>query len=163
MEKYNTILKRLLAAIIDGILLYPISFLESLYMNKGVSLFAVGTLAVTSAYLFYFILLHAKYGHTIGKKITGLRVLDISESRLINFKKSILRESPLIVINLGIILYVITFFNADLSKTEEVFYDITFIINSIWIGAELIFMLSNKKRRAIHDLIADSVVIKVPE
>lgn len=162
MGKYNTFPRRLLAGIIDGIFLYPISFLESLYINKGVSLFAIGTFATGVIYSLYFIILHAKYGHTIGKIITGLKVLDISELRLINFKKSILRESPFVVINLAIILYVIALLGDDLSKTEERFHNITYTINLIWIGLEIIYMLTNKKRRAIHDVIADSVVIKVP-
>jgi len=30
----------------------------------------------------------------------------------------------------------------------------------IWIGSELLVMLTNKKRRALHDFIAGTVVIK---
>jgi len=161
MKKYNTILLRLLAVIIDEIVLYPITLLEPLYTNKGNSLFAIGTVSIVLINVLYFILLHTKYGYTIGKKITGLKVLDASESRLISLKKSTLRESPYILINLGIIFYVFIFFNTDRSKAEKMLYDLTFILNSIWVGLELIYTLSNKKRRAIHDLIANSVVINV--
>ena len=163
MQKYNTIAKRHVAVIIDGIILYPVTLLESLYMNKGIVLFTTGTLGVAVLCLLYFVLLHAKYGQAIGKKIAGVKVLDINELRFINLIKSILRESPQIVINLGITIYVVSFFSADLSKTEQVFYDTAYISNVSWIVLDLSYALSNKKRRTIHDLIADSVVINVPD
>lgn len=162
MEKYKTLPKRLLAAIIDGIILYPISFLDSFYTNKSVPLFVMGTLAVAVIYLFYFVFSHAKFGYTIGKKVTGLKVLDVSESRLITVKSSMLRESPLVVINLGVILYAGAFLNTNILEFEEIFYNITSGANLIWVIAELIYALSNKKNRAIHDLIAGSVVVKEP-
>lgn len=162
MKKYNTILKRILAVIIDVVILFPIDHLESLYMNKSVLLFAVGKLATTAIYIFYFTLLHAKYGQTVGKIVAELKVMDISESRLINYKKSILRILPFIIINLAVLLYVIIRFGADVSKAEEEFYELSSTISLIWISIELIYILSNKKRRAIHDIVADSVVIKVP-
>jgi uncharacterized RDD family membrane protein YckC len=50
-----------------------------------------------------------------------------------------------------------------ITPTEEVLnnYDnFTLIVALVWILLELITMLANKKRRAIHDFIAGSVVIR---
>jgi uncharacterized RDD family membrane protein YckC len=163
MEKYNTLLRRLLAAIIDGIILFPLSFIEAVYTDKGILQFAIGSFGVTGGYVFYFIILHVRYGQTIGKKITRVQVLDASEIRLITFKQSLIRESPLLLINFIVLLYVSFFVNTDISKAESTFYDATFIANFTWAIAELIYAISNNKRRAIHDALAGSVVAKLPK
>ncbi len=165
MNKYHTFLKRLCAAFIDGIILYPIVFIDTAANNSTNNLlFIVCKFLSAFLYIFYFIILHAKYGQTIGKKLMNIKVVDIAEVNLIGFKRAIIRELPWIITNILIFIYLFKSLfllkNTDLISVKENYDDLTFIVSFTWLGIELISMFTNPKRRAIHDWLAKSVVIK---
>jgi len=161
MYRYQTFGSRFLATIIDGVL---ISILTIFVFNTIIKFSPQPYLSATSvtlirAGLFYFysIFLHYKYGQTLGKKITNVKVVSKSdETKLITLADAFKRDS------IGIILVLIgIFLKQSYPTTPNVMRSLFLFSSQTWMLAEIITMLFNKKRRAIHDFLANSVVIDV--
>ena len=162
-QKYQTGLKRLGAAIVDGIVFMPLLLVDQWLLGKTNNNYLIIAWTVFTTFLavFYSIFAHYKYGQTIGKWVAGIKVLDISETKLLTFRQSILRDSIYLVIEIIGLLYFM-FLVLQIGKTEYILNDYrSFADQPIlwWTLIELISMLSNPKRRAVHDFIAKSVVI----
>ncbi len=163
-EKYRTGLKRLWAAIVDGIIFMPLLLVEQwIYKTTdNVSTLFIWATFVSFAPLIYSIILHYKNGQTIGKWVAGVKVLDISETRKITLRQSIYRDSFYLVVALvGLIYY--SFLLAHSDDKQNILSDYsTFSDNPAfwWTLIELITMLTNSKRRALHDFIAKSIVVR---
>lgn len=73
VERYKTFFRRLLAGLIDGVLLAPvpllINYLSTFY--TGTVLFALWCVLEFSADWIYSVFFHWRYGQTIGKKAPG--------------------------------------------------------------------------------------------
>jgi uncharacterized RDD family membrane protein YckC len=72
-QKYKTGVKRLGAAIVDGIVFMPLLLVEQWLLGKtdNSSIILSWTVFTTLLTLFYSIFTHYKYGQTIGKWVTG--------------------------------------------------------------------------------------------
>ncbi|HLX90029.1 MAG TPA: RDD family protein [Puia sp.] len=152
--RYETFGSRFLAAIIDGLLLrlvsqYLISTLKLDYDNDTFAL-----VIRVALFYSYSILLHYRFGQTLGKKIAKVIVVSNSdESQLINLWNAFKRDS------VGI------FFSglALLAKVYDIHNSFTVALIgysiSAWMWAELITLFFNNKMRAIHDFLGNSVVI----
>jgi uncharacterized RDD family membrane protein YckC len=103
----------------------------------------------------YLVLMHGKYGQTLGKMWTGIVVLDISENAISMFQALKREIVPICLIIVGDVLWSFGFLGGH-PKLQWIFA----YVGILWFAAEMITMLFNKKRRAIHDFIAGSVVIK---
>ena len=163
-QKYYTGLKRLGAAIVDGIVFMPLLLVDQWLIGKtdNNSLIISWTIFTTFLSLFYSIFAHYKYGQTIGKWVAGVKVLDISETKTLTLRHSILRDSFYLVIEIIGLLY-FTFLFLQTGKTEYILNDYrSFADQPIlwWTLIELISMLTNTKRRAVHDFLARSVVVR---
>jgi uncharacterized RDD family membrane protein YckC len=117
----------------------------------------------SSAYLLYSIVLHGIKGQTVGKMLTRVRVLDVSESQL-TIKQAVLRDIvPLAFTVMGVVLGIrIAMGGVDpLADPELTAIDLMIGFTGLaWFIAEVVTMLWNKKRRALHDYIARSVVVR---
>ncbi len=179
-ERYKTFWRRFFAAIIDGILVsIPVSiigsaiamsdvnekrsvfehlFSESTYVTETTILITLLTAVIT---VIYSVVMNGNYGGTFGKKWAGLRVVSGSdEQSVIGIPRAIRRDLPFIVMELlGIIFLTMSLdtYTPHKAGTAE---SIVNNLSGIWVLAELITMFSNDRRRAIHDILADSVVIK---
>jgi uncharacterized RDD family membrane protein YckC len=114
---------------------------------------------ILTAYTVYF---HGKYGQTLGKRIIGIKVLDMDESSTIGFKRAILRESIWLLFSFSALVYSFfqNGFENQLQEEIATSYDaIISLFTLSWPVVELITMFFNEKRRAVHDFIAQSVVI----
>lgn len=162
-EKYHTGFRRLGASIIDGTIFTPLLMLDLWILNQtdNVWIIFAWTALNASLYYTYSIYFHYKFGRTIGKWVLRIKVLDVSETKLLTLKQSILRDSLYLVIQIICLLY----FLIMVAKTGDLdiiimdyrnFIDYSFLC---WMALELITMLTNEKRRAIHDWLAGSVVI----
>ena len=165
MEIYKTFWRRLGALIIDGLLFVPLTGLTFFLMWRGLGFgtYLVLTLLSTAGYATYFILMHGRSGQTLGKMATGVKVITIDDQPL-TYGGAALRYLPFILV--GIITALPMFFY--LAKAGEVsFQTITQAprwsnwLNWIWMLAQLITLLTNPMRRAIHDFLAGTKVVVV--
>lgn len=164
MEKYRTFTPRLLALILDVIIIVlpvVIAFviIDAINLPSALRMILSFVLGLTSS--FYFIILHAKFGQTIGKRVANVKVLDISETP-IGYRQAFLRELP------NLILSVASFIVTDLLEIGAVnvgspayfWTNPMIIIFHLWLIADLGVFLFNEKRRALHDYIAGTVVVR---
>ncbi len=167
IEKYHTFWSRFLALIIDGILLKPLEIIDTYILNGTIE--SLGIMAWGIFYsiigILYYVLMHYKYGQTVGKMIVRIKVIDVSEERLLSLYQACLRNIlSILLLPFSIYIYYILAFSGKdmpsiIADNPWMSY-MTFIILA-WVLLEFITMLFNEKRRAIHDLIAGSVVIKL--
>lgn len=113
---------------------------------------AAGMLVITSAYFVYF---HGRYGQTIGKRLLRIRVLSAKDEKPIGYAMAIRRESTWIVWG-GLTAFSLHWLNdampsvaASISTAE-----------TVWWFADILVLLLNSRRRAIHDFIGGTVVRK---
>jgi uncharacterized RDD family membrane protein YckC len=161
--KYHTGVKRLGAAIIDSIIFTPLLFADLWVLNQTDNVWIVFAWTVFNASLYYLysIFFHYKFGRTVGKWIVGIKVVDLSETKLLSLKQSFLRDSLYVILQLLGFVY----FLYRVAQTGDIdiiimdyrnFIDYSFLG---WMALELLSMLTNEKRRAIQDQLAGSVVI----
>ena len=163
-KKYRTGLKRLGAAILDGIIFIPLLFVgQWIYKTtNNISLLFTWTTFLVFTPIIYSVFLHYKYGQTYGKWVAGVKVLDVGETRTLTFRQSLYRDSfYLLVATIGFIYYGVLLTQTTEQETVLNEYS-SFSDNPIfwWTLIELITMLLNSKRRALHDFIAKSIVVR---
>ncbi len=95
-----------------------------------------------------------------------IKVFDLDEKNLIGYKRAFLRESVWFFVSIAGIIWLIIKtpdINPASGEFDVEYNDIGMIVSSAWLLTELITMLSNSKRRAVHDYLAGSVVIDLNE
>jgi len=170
-RKYSTFGPRFWTGSVDSCVLWPITFLGSILMALQLPP-VIGVMLVLTqnlTWIFYTVFMHAKYGQTYGKMVCKVRVVDFGTEGAISLRQACLREGIPIVLSLGIIGYEIYAISAGILSTAaiakgEVAKDRAFwvlaILPLLWFVAEAVTMLTNEKRRALHDYIAGTVVIR---
>lgn len=109
---------------------------------------------------------HARRGQTVGKKAMGVKVLDVSEQRIPTFGQAFLRDAVYIVMSVGSLAYFIYLVSVHQYVTGNEQVNgvpgrILVYAGLGWFLLEVVSMLTNPKRRAFHDIIAKTVVLKV--
>ena len=172
--KYAGFWKRLGAGWIDGfVLLLPTIFL--IWLNSVSRTWAFLTeLPLAFLCYAYEIYFHGRWGQTIGKRSVDIKVVAIDGSS-ITWRQAFLRSS----VGLGLgILYSISTFVGLFNMTDVNFSDLTWadlavkqaelspyineitIAMYIWMASEVVVLLFNRKKRALHDFIAGTVVVE---
>ena len=166
--KYRTFWPRVGAAFIDGIVIFiPLAFLNYLiwlnFLEIPSGLLFIWFIFSSFAYLIYSVLMHGFFGQTLGKMNFKVKVLDISENKL-TMRQAFLRDIIPIILTTAAVIHeapnVIKKVNLYGLDQKSIFMVILSYINYAWVLAEVVTMLTNSKRRALHDFIAKSVVIK---
>lgn len=176
-EKYRTFWPRFWASLIDEIFFVVVLSLVMVALLPGLE--NVMDIIVPFLFLAYFIVLHGLFGQTLGKFLCKVKVVSVAEKR-INFQHAIMRDIvPLILITILFIYYIFVI-NPALSNVvipgmseEEVmvmkaikmhefswFFVVLRLVQLLWLLTEVITMLTNDKRRALHDYIAGTVVVR---
>ncbi len=167
-QKYKTFWPRLGAAFLDGAALAPLIWLDKILWNTTsipiilflwLLIYTAISLSFSIGFLYYF-------GQTPGKMATGVIVLDHHGKKL-SFQQAILRNIVSVVIT-PLSLFIVSK-NLFIGEIANRGYgeDMQFLwwnmgLMMIWMFLEMITMLFNSKRRAIHDLIAGTVVVRQP-
>jgi uncharacterized RDD family membrane protein YckC len=125
---------------------------------------------------FYSVYLVQRFGGTPGKRLMKIRIAKVNGDP-VTYREALLRYFPewLLTIGSSVALMI-----AALHVTDAQFFAASSFIErahlmqsatpswnwpmqialNIWVWSEFIVMLTNKKRRAIHDFIAGTIVIK---
>jgi len=162
------------AAIIDTLLI--ISFMAILLFLQSSSLTIEMITRIILGFLFsiYTIYFHYKFGATLGKMATGIKVT-LPNGDPLGLKEALLRSS----VDLGFVFLAVIadfiaisnadpdqFMNAGWIERSDYIYSllpawskILSTCSHLWFWSECIVLLFNKRKRAIHDFIAGTVVI----
>ena len=94
MTKYNTFWPRFCAGFIDGFVFLPLGFVDGYLASpeRGPFILIAWGIVSYSIYWLYSVLLHARYGQTLGKMANNIIVLDISEERKPTFRQAFIRD-----------------------------------------------------------------------
>ena len=164
---YQTFWPRFWALFIDGLVFAPVAFFDGYFTSpeRGPVVIIAWT-AVTYALLpVYNVLLHARYGQTLGKMATRVKVLDLSEGHIPTLRQAFLREIvqiTLYALDLCVVVYLaVTGEYALADKLLSLPGRIWIYLAAGALVAELAVMASNDKRRALHDCIAGTVVVRL--
>lgn len=166
LPQYQTFWQRFWAGFIDALIFAPLAiptwFIFKPQTPKWMILaWAVVFYLSTPVYSIY---LHGRYGKTVGKRIMGVVVLDASEQRLPNFRQALIRDIVLVISQL---ILLANFFRVVIAsgyvyhidnKMGQFGYAFEWA-SEIWFWVEVVTMLSNRKRRALHDWLAGTVVV----
>jgi uncharacterized RDD family membrane protein YckC len=167
ISKYSTFWPRFWAAFVDGIIFMVILYVESLifgfeYNQQDKLLQAFNGLQLA----LYSMCMHGLCGgQTFGKMALGVKVLNHSDELDIDLKQALRRESVNLVINvLSIFFIVVIASSLEVSGTLSSFITYGVIVFGvlaiIWAISEFVTMLFNDKRRALHDFIGKTVVVR---
>ena len=163
-SKYETFWPRFWAAIIDSLVLAPLSWVGSLALGSTTGLIAVVCLAgLLLGPSTYAIVLHRLYGQTVGKALMRVRILDHSERRGIDFRQAFVRESPVVLAS-ALTLYS-SAYAAYLGVSSYAWGpgSMELAVWNLWLWLEMATMVFNKRRRALHDLMAGTVVVRTSD
>lgn len=172
-DRYSTFAARFWAGCVDGCVLWPVSFITAALFSLSLprSLGALVLVVERLSYLVYTVLFHARYGQTVGKMFTHVRVVDFRTEGKISFWQALLREGIPALLNLGYLAYEIfailtgRITAGDLANgkalAQTTGLHIVTNLPLLWFAIEVLTMLTNKKRRALHDFIAGTVVVQI--
>jgi len=164
MNRYQTFWKRIIATLIDGLVFLPMIILNFWIVDAEVSdrIYFVVALVEAIFGIGYSVLLHWKYGQTLGKMVVKVRVLDISE-KPINFWQALLRDVAYITDGVLYLAVMLTLFEVGYSRTM-LFESIGLYLSIpilVWLAIDTVVCIKNRKYRALHDFIAGTVVVRL--
>jgi uncharacterized RDD family membrane protein YckC len=167
LTRYRTFWPRFWAAFLDSGVLGPLQWIDILIWNSFTAapvllcwsfILLVASLTITVGMV-------AMYGQTPGKMACGIKIVSLDDS-LVSLKQALLRDI------LGVLLGPVTFFiqcsnifKGQLANRAMGSYQSLLWFGGammIWVFLEFITMLTNQRRRAIHDFIAGTVVVRDP-
>jgi uncharacterized RDD family membrane protein YckC len=173
--EYASFWQRLGALLIDGLCLLPatgVQFIPRLSLWIYLVWYVTGIVAAEV----YNVSLHAIWGKTVGKMLLGIKVVK-TDGMAIGWSRALLRASVDLVLSLVTVASEIIFLSGvdpmkwrDLSMWQRAelreqspvtrFDEWSFYLLLAWTLSEVIVMLTNKRRRALHDFLAGTVVVK---
>jgi uncharacterized RDD family membrane protein YckC len=159
---------RFMAVIIDGLVLFPFALLLGKFIQWPSPIPVLGAVLYGLMFPVYHIVLLALFGQTLGKKVVGLRV-ELIDGELIKWRQAILRH----VVDLCFALILVAGWISVLAdhqfqtvryytllKPKLPFFIWAGNVWTAWIWSELLIMLLNRRRRALHDFIAGTWVVQ---
>ena len=168
-NKYKTFWRRFWANLFDGLVVgFPLGILVFVLERAGVipsasvPYFQQAAGLVT---LSYYIVMHALFGQTVGKMATGVKVFDKSGELEISWRQAVMRVIVPVLFFLASTSY-LAYSGTSIEEAWEAgslgpFWNAYVYLSIAWIAAEVITTLANSKRRAVHDFIAGTVVVRV--
>jgi uncharacterized RDD family membrane protein YckC len=167
---YGTFKERAFASLIDGLILLPLVAIEWFNKStwKNLELLVVTFLTGLTYKLFF----EYKYGATIGKKAMKLKVVNTAFLP-VNLKEVLFRNifdiaERTFFFVIGVIIYRSPEFNTISSNKEYTDFSKTLINTNLYVVVftlltiiEIIFIVTDKKRRALHDRLGETLVIKI--
>lgn len=174
--RYAGFWPRLGAMLLDGLILGPVGWL-SILAGGHHRLYDVYTfIPFILLGLFYNVYLVRRFGGTPGKLIVGIRIRKVNGDP-VGYREAILRELPDTILNalvsFALLLPLFQMTDAEYASLSftglyqrqlalaPAWYKPANWAQNIWFWSELVVLLTNRKRRALHDFIAGTVVVHV--
>jgi uncharacterized RDD family membrane protein YckC len=165
MSQYGTFWARVWAGFVDGLIFSQLGLLSSYFSSpgRGMTTLVIWTVVSYSIYPIYSVTMHARTGQTIGKRVAGIRVMNVDEDRIPSLRQAFLRDIGIIIPGALAMLYtvylIVTHSYTIETLTSGSFIETLSYANGAWFLIEITTMFLNEKRRAFHDLIAGTVVV----
>ena len=162
LKVYAGFWKRFGASLVDGFVLFLVLFPVQLILlvSTPLSTALVGAIILSIFFPVYAIFFHYRYGATIGKMITNIKVT-LPNGSPIGIKEAFLRSS--VELGLSIVGMFVELSEISTGDAEQylssVWHEAVEIIGWLWFWSEVVVLLFNERRRAIHDFIAGTVVV----
>lgn len=166
-DKYSTFWPRFWAATIDGIAFTLLLYIECLlfgieYNAQDKFLQALNGIQ----FAIYAIFMHGYFGQTLGKMFMNVKVLNHNTETEINVKQALRRESVNLALNITWLIFILVI-ATSLDVSGDISLGLSYavigfgVVAVIWALSEFITMLFNDKRRAVHDYIGKTVVVRI--
>ena len=169
-RKYRTFWRRFFAEFADGLVLLPVSLATGWVWRHAATvplpLLALHYLVSRLLFFIYEIYFLGTHGQTPGKMALGVVVLDVSERRHVSYRQALLRNAVPLGFTLLLLPYqlfqILTgrFYLLHPGSKPDVVSWLLGQVIMVWFLLEIVTMTFNSKRRALHDFIAGSVVVK---
>lgn len=168
-KRYLTFWPRFLAGWVDSLVLWPLCTFLYYILRLDVPIWLlVAVYPINNAISWgYTIFLHGRCGQTAGKMVTRVRIVDAKTYSAISFRHAFLRDCIPILFTIPFVVNG-TYELVTLRMRNETWPSGEFStagawafgVVIAWYVAELITMLTNRRRRAIHDFVAGTVVVR---
>lgn len=172
---YSGFWQRVGAYFIDFLIMAPLASLDY-FLGGEIRLLQLYVLVPSQILsLFMFIYMVRKYGGSPGKLVMGLRIA-MADGAPVTLKAALLRYGVMwslsVLMALAMILAIMSTpdnshmslsymaRSAAVSQYLPSWYTPVLVLTQLWVWGSLITILCNRKRRAIHDFIAGTVVLR---
>ncbi|MEL1240271.1 RDD family protein [Flavobacterium flavipallidum] len=161
--------------LLDAIIMLPLIYIIFYINGLSINMYFYTIIPNLLFGIWYNIYLPKRYGGTPGKLIAGIKIIKIN-GKPIAWKEAILRHSvSLLLTFFSIVTMIMCLLKADetvfesldwlkkagyLMSLEPVPFKIHVWVSNIWIYSEFFILLTNKRKRAAHDFIAGTVVVR---
>lgn len=175
--RYAGFWPRLGAALIDFLVFMPFTLAyawwPALTTREALMWYQIPITLLFALYPIYFI---GRWGQTLGKMALGIRVVTIDGASTTMWHGFLRHSVDLLfslLSSLAIVMALVAVSSTDfdvkpvrerfafLSDTKSIWEWWIDILWQVWIWSELVVLLLNKKRRALHDFVAGTVVVHV--
>ncbi len=166
---------RFCAGFTDAIIIIPLAFLFVWIEGFDRNLAIIVTIPSSILFAMYHVYFNARFGGTLGKLAVGIRIAKPNGMR-IGWSEAWKRSSVDIVFAFLILVFQVwALFHVDpqhfsslgwMKRTKLLqshmpsWFNSVNILWQVWSWSEIVVLLFNKRKRAIHDFIAGTVVIK---
>lgn len=166
--------RRFVAALIDGALFMAIGFVALKIGNLGRLIFIYALITNALLYFLYNVYLLSQHGATIGKMALGIKVVKINGQK-VGIISASLRYIIVVILQLFRIAIPAV---ALLKMTDQQFHSMGLLDRAGWMAenapdwgtlvitircawwlCDILFLFCNKRKRALHDYIAGTVVV----
>ena len=159
--RYRTFWPRFWAYFLDGFAIVPVTVLLTLPQPAADNPWRlILQTAISLVYWAYAVWLLSARGQTVGRWLCRVQIRDVGEGP-VRPRQALIRECVPQVFALGALPYLL-FRQAEGTLTLEAQLMIS-MPHMLWVLLEIITMLSNEKRRALHDYLARTVVVRVAD
>lgn len=148
---YKTLGLRFIALFIDNLILLPLALFGGNEEKTSLDLFTIATMVLMHS---YFIIGHAQYGRTVGKKIMGVKVVSIHQHLPITWMQAIRRELLWILRSASFAFLVVNANNPLNTPT------VVGLVLTLPILADAVLAIIHPQNRSLRDFIAGTIVIR---
>jgi len=166
--------KRFCAGWVDCFVLLPLGILFACLQGFDKNLAILITIPSTALFFMYHVYFNAHFGGTLGKLAVGIRITR-PDGVKIGWTEAWKRSAVDIVfafLTLCVRVWALTQVNAEEYSAARFFermrllgshypywFSAITILRHVWIWSEVVVLLFNKRKRALHDFIAGTVVV----